>query len=213
MIPSRHLVAFTFWFSVLGSLVKVFGCLYLVPGSLDLVPSLPGEVSGLSGFTSWFHGCLNSLPGCLDVIPWLPHQGSWLRGLGSMIPSRLLVAWINFLVLFPWFTGSPVKVSGCLYLVPGSLDLLPGEVLWSPEFTSCLQMVKITGCFDLLRFSGLGTEKVPGCLAHFLVASICFHGCKMKVSGCLGSLLGSLDFVPWLPGFNSWFHTHASMVA
>ena len=25
--------------------------------------------------------------------------------------------------------------------------------------------------------------------------------------------MGSLDLVPWLPGFNSWFHTHASMVA
>ncbi len=26
--------------------------------------------------------------------------------------------------------------------------LLPGEDLWLPEFTSWLQMVKITGCFN-----------------------------------------------------------------
>ena len=53
---------------------------------------------------------------------------------------------------------------------------LPGEGLWLPEFTSWLQMVMITGCFDRLPLLWLwyrdSLVKVPGCLDHFLVASI-----------------------------------------
>ncbi len=145
-------------------LVKAPGCLNLVPVSLDLVPWVPGKCSMLPGFTSWFHGCLvklsgclNLLPGSFDLVPWLP-TGSWLRGLGSMIPSRHLVACIHFLVLCPWCHSSPLKVSGCLYLVPGSLDLipwLPCEGSWLPGFNSWCHgcLVKVYGCLNSL----------PGC--------------------------------------------------
>ncbi len=46
------------------------------------------------------------------------------------------------------------------------------------------------------HFSGLGTEvawwKLLVAWVHFLVPSIWFHGCTMKVPGCLGLFLGSL---------------------
>ncbi len=134
---------------------------------------------------SRLNGCLDSVPdsqhsfrGSLYMVPWLRNEGSWLPALAFC-----------FLGLSEglWFSGL-----GSLVKVAGSLDLAP----WLPGEGSCLP--GITSWFHVL---GSMVVCVLGSLIawiRFLVPWTWFHGCLVKVPGCLDSLPHSMELVPWL---------------
>ncbi len=99
---------FTFWFSVLGSLVPWWwflaawiwllapwtwfhGCLVAGLGSMVAWWRLPDSMIHFVVLWTWFHHCLVKAIRCLQahfLVPWtwLPGFGSWLPGFGSWFP-------------------------------------------------------------------------------------------------------------------------------
>ncbi len=157
----------------------------LTPGSLDLVPWLPGEGTWLPGFSSWYAGldsmvawwkdpgCLDLVPGCLDLVPLLTSEGSWLLGYGYWFPR-----------LDPWVTGE------------GSW--LPGFGSWFCQLCSMVPWAWFHDCLVLCLV------KVLGCLDLFVVLWTCFYGSLVNVRSCLGPPLGSLKLVFLMIGVVSW---------
>ena len=91
---------------------------------------------------------------------------------------RFPVAWIHFLITRNLFYDCLVKVSGCLYPIPGCMDLvkrLTGEGFWWPGFTSW--------------FPGEGSMVFwYSCMVAWIQSLVrwnSFHGCTQKIPGGL----------------------------
>ncbi len=139
---------------------------------------------------TWFHGCMLKVCGSLDLVAYWRLLVPWNRIHGC--PAKVPACLFHFLVHWSWFYGCLVKVPGCVGSLPTSLDLvpwLPGEGSWLLGFISQLTAIATT----------VAWWRLLDTWTHILVLWAWFHGCLLKVPGCLDFDPASLDLVPWWP--------------